>query len=316
MVDRGGSSTAMHHYRVVRLDEMTFAASPELAAMYKLSPFVWREGATFHLLLRVVNVDDDASKKVARIHHGTSTDGLKFRLEEKPVIAPDADEPGSHDSGGCEDPTVARVDGTYYVYYSGWNQNEMRGQLLLASGPDLHHLEKRGIALASNDRTQNPKEATIVQADDGTWCLFFEFADEDKSKIGVASAPRVEGPWKVRDPLFGVREGTWDAWHLSTGPILRVNGQNPVMFYNGATQNAHWRIGWTAFDPAYTAVVARTENPLVLPHIKRQKDDTDIAFAASALEIDGAIHLYYSIADQYCMRAVVQTGSPLESTNT
>jgi hypothetical protein len=47
-------------------------------------------------------------------------------------------------------------------------------------------------------------------------------------------------------------------------------------------------------------------NPLLLPHVKRNLDDSDIAFAASALEIDGMIHLYYSVADQYVMRAVVQ----------
>lgn len=109
-------------YRVVRLDELTFESSRELAAMYKLSPCVWQENGRFELLLRVVNYSENPAEKVARIHRGSSVDGLCFVLDDEPAIAPGPDLPGSYDSGGCEDPTIARVDGTYYVYYSGWNE--------------------------------------------------------------------------------------------------------------------------------------------------------------------------------------------------
>src|SRR5271166_4577379 len=285
-----------HDFRLVRLDEVTFECSAELAPMYKLSPFVWRGAGGFELLLRVVNYSEDPSQKIARIHYGTSSDGLRFMLGDEPVIAPGRDVPNSYDSGGCEDPTLAEAEGTYYVYYSGWNEHEKRGELLLASGPDLEHLEKRGIALGSSEAARNPKEATIVRVADGSWRLFFEFAHEDRSKIGIARSARVEGPWEVLTPLFDARPEAWDSWHLSTGPILDSDPQYPVMFYNGATRNAQWRIGWVVFDMDYTQVLARSVNPIVLPHLKRKDDDTDIAFAASALEVEGDIHLYYSVA--------------------
>lgn len=295
---------AIHDFRLDRMDEVRFVCTPEIAAMYMLSPFVWEEDGQYVMLLRVVNRSDNPSEKVARVHLGRSADGLLFELTDSPVIAPGPDVDGSLDSGGCEDPTAVRVDGIYFVYYSGWNERIKRGELLLASGRDLEHLDKRGIALPSSDLARNPKEATVVQARDGSWRLFFEYAHEDRSKIGVATAPNVEGPWNVLPPLFHAR-ARWDSWHLSTGPILTSNPEHPVMFYNGATRNAHWRIGWVVFDENYTTVVARGEHPIVLPHIKRNHDDTDIAFAASAIEVDGAIHLYYSVADQYVTRAIV-----------
>jgi predicted GH43/DUF377 family glycosyl hydrolase len=295
-------------FRTVGLSEVTFVCSDELAAMYKLSPCVWREDGAYHLLLRVVNRSDVPSEKVARIHYGVSTDGLTFSLEDRPVLPPGPDVPGSYDSGGCEDPTIARVGDTYYVYYSGWNEHLKRGELLLAAGPGVHDLHKRGIALESSELAANPKEATIVQAPDGSWRLFFEYAHENKSKIGIARSENVAGPWRVLAPLFEARPGTWDNWHLSTGPIVDSNPQFPVMFYNGATQDAHWRIGWVVFDAGYTKVIARSEHPLVLPHIKRRHDDTDIAFAASALQCGDEIHLYYSVADQYVTRAAVVGG--------
>jgi predicted GH43/DUF377 family glycosyl hydrolase len=296
----------MENFSIVRQDEIRFICAEPLASMYKLSPCVWAEDGRFQLLLRVVNYSEVPSEKIARIHYGTSTDGLEFTLEKEPVIPPAMD-PNAFDSGGCEDPTLAHVDGTYYVYYSGWNERMKRGEMLLASGPDIHCLEKQGIALESTERAMNPKEATIVRVADGTWRLFFEYAHENKSKIGLARSANVDGPWEVLEPLFEARQDSWDNWHLSTGPILNADPMHPVMFYNGATQNAKWRIGWVEFDAGYTKVVARSNDPLVLPNIKRHADDTDIAFGASALEIDGAVHLYYSVADQYCIRAIIST---------
>jgi len=295
-----------HDFRMMRLDEVGFESSDELAGMYKLSPYVWQENGRFELLLRVVNYSDNPSEKVARIHHGSSIDGLHFSLDETPVIPPGPDLPGSYDSGGCEDPTLARVDGEYYVYYTGWNEHLKRGELLLATGSDIHHLEKRGVAFESSEQARNPKEATIVQAPDGSWRLFFEYAHESKSKIGLARSAHVSGPWQVLPPLFEARAESWDSWHLSTGPILNSNPNFPVMFYNGATERLMWRVGWVVFNADYTQVAARSQHPIIFPHIKRNADDTDIAFAASSIEVDGAIHLYYSVADQYVTRAIIR----------
>ncbi len=296
----------MRGFRLISQEALTFQCSQSLASMYKLSPYVWREDGRFELLLRVVNHSDISSEKVARIHYGRSSDGLTFALDDEPVIAPGPDVPDSFDSGGCEDPTLAYVDGTYYVYYSGWNEHLKHGNLLLATGPDVHHLTKQGIALTTSAQHGNPKEATIVRVNDGSWRLFFEYAQDDKSKIGLARSANVGGPWEVLDPLFDARPGTWESWHLSTGPILASNAEEPVMFYNGATRDAHWRIGWAIFTADYARVLARSLVPLVLPHTKRHDEDTDIAFAASAVEVDGDVHLYYSVADQYCMRAIIR----------
>lgn len=286
------------------MDEISYGCAPELQDMYKLSPFVWRENDRFELLLRVVNRDADASRKVARVHYGQSSDGVHFDLEPVPVIAPDP-AVDAYDNGGCEDPTLAIAGSTRYVYYSGWNEHFKRGELLLASGDDVHRLVKHGIALPSTEATHNPKEAEIVPVADGSWRLFFEYAQDNRSKIGIARSANVDGPWEILPPLFAARPETWDAFHLSTGPVISSNPDFPVMFYNGATRDVQWRVGWVVFDATYSRVVARSIDPIVLPHIKRNHDDTDIAFAASAIEIDDAIHLYYSVADQYVVRAQI-----------
>lgn len=291
----------MNGITVERIDELGLKCSSPLSFMYKLSPCVWREGPRYEILVRAVNHSPYPAEKVARIYYGHSGDGITFVMDDHPVIAPDT---GPDDKDGCEDPTVAIQDGNVYVYYTGWNETTQRSQLLLATGKHIQHLEKRGTTLASSEGHANPKEATVVRAADGSWCLFFEYADQGASKVGVASAPEVGGPWTIRPPLFGARPGHWDDWHLSTGPVLCPDPEHPVMFYNGATREAKWRIGWVVFDALYTRVLARGEDPLIVPP-PREPDDADIAFAASAVEEETGISLYYSIADKSMFRAIL-----------
>ena len=226
-------------FATVETAALELESKSPLSGMYTLSPFVWHEGGLYHLLVRAVPRSEIPAEKIARVYYGRSEDGLRFTMGDEPVIAPG---PGEDDLDGCEDPTLAHVDGTYYVYYTGWNQAAQRGQLLLAAGPDLDRLEKRGVALPCQPNCENPKEATIVQAGDGTWRLFFEYAADGASKIGIASSPAAGGPWTILDPLFDARPDSWDSWHLSTGPVLS-DANVPVMFYNGASRNAEWRSG-------------------------------------------------------------------------
>lgn len=293
----------MPQFMLKATEPLTLAAVPPLSEMYTLSPFVWEDDGCFKVLVQAVpRLDDTPALKIACAYYGVSADGLHFQMDAGPALAagPDAD-----DLDGCEDPTVAICDGTYYVYYSGWNQEKKQGTLLLASGPDPRHLTKRGVYLASSPQAENPKEATIVSAPDGTWRLFFEYAEGGASKIGIASAPSVNGPWTVGTPLLTARPEQWDCWHLSTGPMLQADPSRPVMFYNGATQDARWRIGWVVFDAEYTKVVDRCEAPLIVPPSPKGTD-TDIAFASSSVETSDAVYLYYSVADRYMMRVTLR----------
>ncbi len=152
----------------------------------------------------------------------------------------------------------------------------------------------------------NIKEATLAQAADGSWRLFYEYAADNASRVGMATAPASDGPWTVVDDPFPIRADSWDNWHLSTGPIVEMPGRDPVMFYNGATQDARWRIGWVSFAPDYSAVTGRGLEPLILPPPAGDRTATDIAFAASAVVTGaGAIQLYYSLEDRLLARATV-----------
>ena len=109
----------------------------------------------------------------------------------------------------------------------------------------------------------------------------------------------------MSDP-FGIREDSWDNWHLSTGPMTQIEGQDPVMFYNGATHDARWRIGWISFDADFKTVTGRGIEPLLVPPPATDREATDIAFAASTVIEGDHIALYYSLEDRILRRAFVR----------
>jgi predicted GH43/DUF377 family glycosyl hydrolase len=224
-------------------------------------------------------------------------------MDEHPAIAPG---PGPLDIGGCEDPTVVITDGHYVVYYTGVEETRSSGQMLYATGADPRHLIKQGVALASTKTEGNTKEATVEQTADGEWRLFYEYAACDASLVGLALGEGVAGPWIEQPAPFEPRPDSWDNWHLSTGPLLTRDENMPVMFYNGATEDARWRIGWVAFNRDCTRVIDRCIEPLITPPPPSERTGVDIAFAASVIERHGHVYLYYSLGDRMLYRSLIK----------
>lgn len=300
---------AVEAIEVIKLD---IASGPEglLAGHDLLSPYVWDAEGCTRLLVRVLRNPLGATDPTGVIYAGKSDDGVFFEMERTPAILPG---PRFVDAGGVEDPTV--VIGTephLMVFYTGVDGERQQGSLLVATGPDLRHLTKEKVLLTAPEGQGNIKEATVTKGADGRYRMFYEYAQDNASRIGLALSDDLEGPWEPtgEDP-FTVRENLWDTWHLSTGPILQAEGQPPVMFYNGATADARWRIGWVAFDENFTRVVDRCIEPMLIPPPPQQRAGTDIAFAASLLVRPDSIHLYYSLEDRLLRRALIRRLRPV-----
>ena len=295
----------MATYAVEQIEDLSTLGAPMLDGMDLMSPFVWRENGSYRALFRAVPRPLGPDDPTGVIASAWSHDGIAFTVDPKLAIVPGA-EPPDADAGGCEDPTVVVTGGRYVVFYTGVDAAREQGRLMVASGPRLDCLEKRQITLKAPEGQGNIKEATLVRTTAGEWRLFYEYAQDNASRIGLAAAATLEGPWLPIAAPFTVREDSWDDWHLSTGPICAVDGGDLVMFYNGATRDARWRIGWVSFDPDVTRVTGRGLEPVIMPPPPRDRNATDIAFAASTIVENGLISLYYSVEDRTLRRAKVR----------
>jgi predicted GH43/DUF377 family glycosyl hydrolase len=295
----------MSKYTVKEIKPMKLDCSDPLLGMYKLSPFVWREKRLFKMLIRAVNPSPDVTQQAARAYYGTSKDGIRFKMDDGPTLAPGTD---SSDKDGCEDPSVIAFNDTYFVYYTGWNVTKREGQLMLATGKDVQRLDSKKISIASKKPYLNPKEATITRLKNGKWALFFEYAHDNKSKLGRAFSKNPDGPWKIEGEFLKARKDSWDDYHLSAGPCLVNDVFQSVMFYNGSNAQAHWRIGWVEMDE-HGKITARSDEPLITPPAS-SPGQVDIAFSASAILVDKEIWLYYSTEDQQPFRAIITIEEP------
>lgn len=97
----------------------------ESAFLYNPTAIVLNE--TVFLLYRAQN-----ASKTSSIGLAWSTDGFNFTRLNKPIIY--ATEPWEH-IGGTEDPRIVRVNGTFYVTYTGFDN--VTAQLCLATSTDL-----------------------------------------------------------------------------------------------------------------------------------------------------------------------------------
>jgi predicted GH43/DUF377 family glycosyl hydrolase len=291
-------------FNVKRIEPVTIDGPPELMARDLMSPYVWREtDGRWGIMVRAVVRAGQPMTDTGQIWAGWSGDGVHFTMRPTPSIVPG---PGANDAGGVEDPTVVRRKDGYVVYYSGVLADHAHGELAYATGPTLDRLVKCGVALASSKSEGNTKEATVDRTADGGWRLFYEYAADQASRIGLGVGPNVAGPWTEQPTPMMPRTESWDDWHLSTGPLLTDDRNAPVMFYNGATRDARWRIGWVAFDADYSRVVARGIQPLLTPPPAGDRGATDIAFAASVVVVESAIWLYYSLEDRRLSRALIR----------
>jgi predicted GH43/DUF377 family glycosyl hydrolase len=292
-------------YVVEQVDAVWLIAGEPLKSMDWMSPYVWT-GADGRLWMMMRGVPNPLAYEdpTGVIWCGVSDDGLTFQMDPTPVIVPG---PGSIDFEGVEDPTVIQTDDGVMVFYTGVRANRGQASLLLASGPDPYQLAKREVVLEAPEGEGNFKEATLVCLPDRSWRLFYEYARDEASRIGIAKSADLDGRWSALEDIVPVRGDSWDNWHLSPGPIVQQDGRDPVMFYNGATHDARWRIGWMTFDPNCERITDRGVEPLLMPPPATDRAATDIAFAASAvLQSDGLIHLYYSLEDRLISRAVVR----------
>jgi len=289
--------------RIVVLSEpqaIELARPEHYAEYFVLSPYVVRGSGGYEMLVRLVNQADDKAQKVSRIFSAASSDGIHFVMGERAIAPGSAGDP---DDGGCEDPTVVRNSGSYSIFYSGFERKQERSHLLRADGPHFFALRKGGEFLPVGAFV-NPKEAACIATAKG-YRLFLECAIDGASRIGVADATTLAGPWQPAPAPFDVRSDRFDSWHLSPSSAIRRSDGTHVLFYNGATKKTDWRIAWVVLDATATIVLERSEEPLIAP-FDRTGEDTDIAFAASAVVVDrDTVAIYYSISDRRLYRSLV-----------
>jgi len=243
-----------------------------------------------------------------------SQNGVDFERSGTIALKPQQFE-GSEDKLAVENPTIVELDGVKYVFHTAVKLKEGGGGVIAAtrviSGKELTGLnsnrqmvlDPKEIGKTMGRNIDMVKEPEFIRLKDDSWRVFYEFADGQTSRIGMAWSPNLIGPYQEHRLLIDVRSEGWDCQHVSPGPILMTSRGDILMLYNGRgpksvdDQTPQWAIGTVIIDAVQGGIFegSRCNKPIIVPPEEIGPGNQLIAFANSVVPEEQ--RLYYTVAD-------------------
>lgn len=239
----------------------------------------------------------------SRLGYAESSDGIHFQRRPEPVLSPEAD---YEKDGGVEDPRLVRIDGTYYLTYTGYNKKD--AQLCLATSKDLIHWERKGVILPAYKGNWNvgwTKSGAIVpkKISGKYWMYFLGTTAEKTDEMGLAySTDLLHWTEATKTPVLSRRPGNFDSRVVEPGPAPIVTKKGIVLVYNGADDKLVYRAGVAVFDPKDpTRLLARSDTPVFAPEKSWEKNGQvpNVVFVEGMVRRGDKYFFYYGGADKY-----------------
>lgn len=294
----------------------------ESAFLYNPTAIVLNE--TIFLLYRAQN-----ASKTSSIGLAWSTDGYNFTRLNEPIIFPT--EP--HETiGGTEDPRIVRINGTFHVTYTAFNN--ITAQLCIATSTDLLNWTKlpplfpawTDVAYSDIDvpmpRANHSKSGGIVSepTSDGLYHMYF-----GDSFFYHATSPDLRN-WTAlpAEQYFAAPLLPWENRLIEMGPApIKSRDGRWIVVYNGMTTGRvgypmnQYSVGQMLIDPSGAfrpnlnvsegmyqpalrdGPIARIENPLLVPEAGNEQEGQvgQVVFAEGLVQFRGKWFLYFGQAD-------------------
>jgi beta-1,2-mannosidase len=262
------------------------------------NPAVIRHDNKVVMLYRAQDADG-----VSRLGYAAGTDGIRFTRRADPVFTPEAPyELG----GGVEDPRLAKIDGLYYMTYTGYNKKD--AQLCLATSRDLIHWDRKGVLLPAYKGKWNTgwtkSGAILTEKIDGKYWMYWLGTQPDhKDQMGLShSYDLVHWTEATEQPVLPARPGKFDSRVVEPGPPPILTPEGIVLIYNGADDTLVYRTGIAVFDRRDPRkLLYRSAQPFFEPQREWEKvgQVPNVVFVEGMLKENDRFLFYYGGADKY-----------------
>ena len=239
----------------------------------------------------------------SRLGYASSDDGVHFTRRSAPVLSPEAD---YEKDGGVEDPRLVKIEGTYYLTYTGYNKKD--AQLCLATSTDLQNWTRKGVILPAYKGKWNvgwtKSGAILNEKINGKYWMYFMADAKDRSgQMGIAySDDLIRWTEALDHPVLSTRKGHFDSKVAEPGPPPVLTNRGVLLIYNGADDKLVYRTGWAIFDRRDPAkVVARAADPIFHPEQEWEKSGQvpNVVFVEGLARQQQKWLFYYGAADKY-----------------
>lgn len=294
----------------------------ESAYLYNPTAIVLNK--TIFLLYRAQNASKTSSIGVA-----WSTDGTSFTRLNQPILY--ATEPWER-GGGTEDPRIVRVNGTFYLTYTAYDNKTAR--LCLATSTDLLNWKKYpplfpnyqdihfDDSLIPYTRYNYTKSGAIVTepTSDGLYHMYFG----DAHIYHATSYDLLNWTALPSEEFFAAPDRPWEDLLIEPGPApIKTRNGKWLLIYNGASRghggygDRQYSTGQMLIDPSgnfrpnvsvdpgvfqpalVDGPVARLERPFLWPDAANEVEGQvdNVVFSEGLVQYKGKWYLYYGQGD-------------------
>ena len=271
----------------ITIEDVPFRAN----TVFNGTPMVTENGV--FLLLRVEGQQGYSFFALAR-----SSDGLRFKLDEKPVMMPAKSGPyAKYESKGIEDPRATVVDGTCYIMYTAVGQWGPR--IAIARTEDYVNYERMGIV----SEPGNKDGVLFPRKIDGRYARLDRPIGIGRGSIWLSYSPDLLN-WGDSEVVISPRAGYWDDFRIgaSVPPIETEKGWLEI--YHGVKMTSAgpiYRMGTVLLDlDDPSKVIKRSAMPILSPRedYERIGDVYNVCFGCGAVvDEKGSMMVYYGAAD-------------------
>lgn len=270
------------------------------------NPTVAKKDGKFVMLYRAQD-----RKGTSSLGYASSDDGVHFVRRSEPVLV--AETPYEK-GGGVEDPRVVKIDDTFYLTYTGYNNVTGTGpqhgdaQLCMATSTDLIHWKRLGVIMPAYKGNWNvgwTKSGAILpeKINGKYWMYYLADAAGQLTQMSIAySTDLVHWTEALDHPVLSSRPHTFDSTVVEPGPAPFITEKGIFLIYNGADDKSVYRTGWVVFDKNDpTKIVARATEPLFAPAPEWEK----VGQVPNVVFVEGLVRdgkrwlFYYGGADKY-----------------
>lgn len=275
------------------------------------NPSVVKYDGKFVMLYRAQDRQGKSS-----LGYATSQDGVHFVRRPQPVMVAEAP---YETGGGIEDPRLVKIGDTFYLTYTGYNNQAgsrihatgpIHGdaQLCMATSTDLIQWKRQGIIMPAYKGKWNvgwTKSGAIVpeRIDGKYWMYYLADGEHQLTQMSIAYSDDPLHWTDVLDhPVLASRPKMFDSQVVEPGPAPVITDNGIFLIYNGADDNNVYRTGWVLFDKKDpTKVIARAQQPIFEPVHDWEKvgQVPNVVFVEGLVRDGNRWLFYYGGADKY-----------------
>lgn len=256
------------------------------------------DNGLFHMLYRAADRDfealkydqpDPSLKFTSTMGYAVSTDGVSFKRLDQPVFSGS----GSQEEWGVEDGRISKIDGTYYMLYTGFGGRDWEDhRICLATSKNLIEWTKHGVVLDE----PNKDAALLEEKVNGRYMLFHRRIPH----IWVAFSDDLV-TWNDHQIIMKTIPGTWESKKIGIAgqPFLIDDGY--LMLYHAVDDNNVYRLGAALLDKNDpTRVIARQAQPILEPELEWEKNGfvPNVVFSNGQAVVGNELFVYYGGADR------------------